>query len=401
MTARTIVYSGLGSELEVFDCDPATGALTRLQSLQFSCVIQYGWPNRRRTVLYVATSDAGPMAKIKGPNHFVQAFSIAPDGSLAPLGPPVRLRNRPLHLSLDPSERHLLLAYNDPPDVTVHRIETDGAIGEEVPQPPLAFGPTVHQIMVTPPGTLAVVPACAHSEDGTPPGSVGIFRYQDGRLAPLARVEARPERAVPWQGKRNGAQGFAARHVDFHPTRPWMYLCVEAQGELHLYDYDAEGIALEPRFIRSTLEGAPAGRSSQLASAVHVHPGGRFVYVTNRAWDTERTDGHDVFVGGVNDIAVFAIDQETGEPSLIQHVDSLGIFPRTFGIDATGTLLVVGNQEPLMVRDGDGLRKILPSLVLFRVGPDGRLTFLRKHEHPDNGEVCFWVDVLTLDRTPS
>jgi 6-phosphogluconolactonase (cycloisomerase 2 family) len=349
----------------------------------------------------MATSDAGPMAKIKGRNHFVQAFSIAPDGILAPLGSSVRLRNRPLHLSLDPSEQHLLLAYNDPPDVTVHRVDADGAVGDEVPQQPLAFGPTVHQVMVAPHGTIAVVPACAHSEDGSPAGSVGIFRYRDGLLAPLASIEARPERAAPWRGVRNGAQGFAARHVDFHPTRPWMYLCVEAQGELHLYDYDADRVALEPRFITSTLAGAPVGRSAQLASAVHVHPDGRFVYVSNRAWDTEPVDGHDVFIGGVNDIAVFAIDQDTGEPSLLQHVESQGIFPRTFGIDASGTLLVVGNQDPTTVRNGAGLRKVLPSLVLFRIGPDGRLTFLSKVDHRDNGEVCFWVDVLTLDRMPS
>ena len=147
-----------------------------------------------------------------------------------------------------------------------------------------------------------------------------------------------------------------------------MYLCVETQGEIRLYDYGADQIALEPRCIKSTLEGAPRGRSSQMASAVQVHPNGRYVYVSNRAWDTEPHDGRKVFVGGVNDIAVFAIDQATGEPSLIQHVDTLGIFPRTFGIDATGTVLVVGNQEPFNIRVGDGTQRVLPSLVVFRIG---------------------------------
>jgi len=396
MPAPTIVYSGLGPTLEVFALDLDSGALTKIQSLRFSCVVQYAWPNRARSILYIATSDAGPMAKIKGPNHFVQAFSILPTGALAPLGPPVRLGNRPLHLSLDAHETHLLIAYNDPPDVSVHEVAPGGGIGAQIAQTPLDFGITVHQVRVTPPGTVAVVPACAHDAKGAAAGSVGLCSYCDGRLAPLARIDADPRRAARWQRVRHGAQGFAARHVDFHPSRPWMYLCVETQGEIRLHDYDAAAVALEPRFIASTLEGAPAGRSAQLASAVHVHPNGRFVYVSNRAWDTEPVGGTAVFVGGVNDIAVFAIDPATGEPTLIQHADTQGIFPRTFGIDATGRMLVAGNQEPGTIRDGDMLRRVVPSLVVFRIGEDGRLTFLHKHDHPDTGEVCFWVGVVSL-----
>jgi 6-phosphogluconolactonase (cycloisomerase 2 family) len=396
MPARTIVYSGLGAVLEAFDLDLETGALRRVQTLSFPAQIQYAWPNRARTILYIAISNAGPTAKIKRPEHFIQALSIGSTGALAPLAPSVPLGNRPLHLSLDSEEAHLLVAYNDPSDVTVHRIAADGSIGEKVPQQALAFGVTVHQVRVTPPGTVAIVPACAHHPRGEPAGSVGIFSYRDGRLAPLARMEADPARAVGWQGVLDGGQGFSARHVDFHPSRPWMYLLVEQQGEIRLYDYDETGVSLEARCIVSTLEGTPPGRSAQYTSAIHVHPSGRFIYVSNRARDTEPVDGADVFVGGVNDIAVFAIDEATGEPRLIQHADTRGLFPRTFGIDASGRMLVAGNQEPGVVRDGEGTRRVLPSLAVFRIGDDGRLTFLGKRDHPDNGEECFWMGVVSL-----
>ena len=83
--------------------------------------------------------------------------------------------------------------------------------------------------------------------------------------------------------------------------------------------------------------------------------------------------------------------------SLIQHAETLGIFPRTFGIDAAGQFLVVGNQEPYHVRNGDKVQKVLPSLVVFRIGEDGRLSRLYKHDHADNGEVCFWVGVVSVD----
>lgn len=399
MAARTIVYSGLGRVMEVFELDLASGALTRVQSFSFAQVIQYAWPNRARTTLYVATSAAGPMAKIKQPHHFVQALEILPTGALAPLAPPVRLANRPLHLSLDRAEAHLLIAYNDPPDVTVHKIVPGGGIGAQVKQQPIDFGVTVHQVRATPSGNHVIVPACAHDKDGIAAGSVGIVSYKDGRLTLQARMVADPRRATPWQGVRHGAQGFAARHVDFHPSRPWMYLCIETQGELRMHHHDETGVSLEPRFIASTLEGTPPGRSAQLASAVHVHPNGRFVYVSNRACETEPFGDMKVFVGGVNDIAVFAIDQTTGEPTLIQHVETHGIFPRTFGIDAFGRVLVVGNQDPAMIRVGDTTQRVVPSLVVFKIGDDGLLTILHKHDHPDNGEVCFWIGVETLPGT--
>ena len=392
-TGRTVVYSALGREMEFYALDLEAAQLERIGSHRMDAIIQYAWPNRARTILYVATSDAGPMCKIKLPNHFVRAFHIRPSGALEPFGPPVALRHRPLHLTLDVAGEHLLLCYNDPPGLTVHRIERDGSIGAEVPQPPLDLGVTPHQVRVTPIGNIAIVPACAHHPAGEPAGALGLFSYRDGVLSKRGTIEADGADAAAWKGVRNGAHGFAARHVDFHPTAPWMYLCVEAQGQIRLYDYDRQGVAARARFTKSTLEGAPLGRSRQMASAIHVHPSGRFVYVTNRAWDTEEFRGHPVFVGGVNDIAAFAIDPRTGEPTLIQHMETQGIFPRTFGIDPSGRILVVGNQEPFFVRAGDDVRRVLPSLAVYRIGEDGRLTFVRRHDHPDNGQVCFWVGV--------
>ena len=393
---RTVVLSALGRELAVFNLDVSTGDLRQIQSLFMPARVQYAWPNSARTLLYVATSDAGYKANPKRPDHFVQALRIGPDGTLDVHGRAVRLGNRPLHVTLDKAEQYILLAYNDPPDVTVHRIAPDGSVGEQVAQPELDFGITVHQVRVTPPGNVVVVPACGHDPHGEEPGSVGLFSFRDGRLASLARMEADPARAERWRGVPNGAHGFAARHVAFHPTRPWMYLCVETTGEIRLYDYDDTGVALQPRAIHGTLDGCRPGASSQMASAIHVHPNGRYVYVSNRAWDTELLDGRPVFVGGVNDIAVFSLDETTGEPSLIQHADTGGLVPRTFGIDATGSVLVVGNEDAGFVRAAEGTERVVPSLVVFRIGEDGRLTPLLRHDLADNGEICFWVGVVSL-----
>lgn len=396
MTGKTIVYASLGPELWVYDLDTESASLTHVTTHRFDEVVQYAWPSRDFSALYVAISAAGPMAEFKRPNHAVIACHILPDGSLAPFGKPVRLDHRPLHITLDPQETHLLAAYNIPPMVTVHRLEPGGEVGATVAQEALDFGETVHQVRVTPAGDFVIVPACAHDEAGLTPGRLDVFAYSDGKMTPAAQLLPVPERAAAWQSEWYGAQGFAARHVDFHPTQPWMYLCLERQSEIALYDYDSTGIAPRPRYIKSTLEGGPTGPSAQLASAIHVHPEGRFAYVSNRAWDTEQIDGKPVFVGGINDITVFEIDQDSGEPTLIQHADTGGIFPRTFSIDPTGKFLVAGNEQPGWLPSDAGPQRVTPGLVVFRIGENGHLTRTKHIALPDNGEVCFWTGIVSI-----
>ncbi len=392
--STTIVYASLGPELKILALDTSSGALTEVQSLTMPASVQYGWFNRARTRLYIALSQMGPAAKEKRPDHFVEAYEILANGLLQKSGASVRLGNRPIFITLDATEQHILLAYNDPPDLTVHRVLPNGDIGDRIAQPDLQLGPTVHQVRLTPPGNIVVVPACAHHETGVDAGFISILSYSSGKLAPLARLDGLPERAAAWQGRRWGAQGFAVRHVDFHPTKPWMYLCVERQSELWLYDYSEAGVSPKPRAIASTLEGVDPGHSFQVAGGIHVHPNGRFVYVSNRANGTE--NGRDAFDGGTNDIAVFELEPATGVPRFIQRVETRGVYPRTFAIDAGKSVMVVGNEKTLVVNSGGRVRRILPSLVVFRIGDDGRLTFVNQLTHPDNGEVCFWVDVLPM-----
>ena len=395
------VYASLENTIEVFRLGKGSASLTHIQSLTFDVSIQYAWPNRTRTMLYVVSSGAGPMSRVKVPSHFVQVFRILQDGILESSQDPVRLENRPLFVTLDQEENHLLIAYNNPSDVTVHKIDENGRIDDQVLQMPLYFGMTAHQVRVTPHGNTVVVPACAHHVNGILAGCVDLFHYKDGLLSPQSRITADPSRVHQWRGVKNGGLGFSARHIEFHPTQPWMFLLLETQSELHLYDYDENGVSPNPRFIKSTLTGARFGASAQWASAIHFHPNGRFVYVANRAWDTEPNGADDVFVGGANTIAVFELNQTTGEPTLIQQIETRGIFPRTFGMDAQGKTLAVGNQEFGLIRSDNTLRQVRPSLVVFDIGEDGHLTFTLQHEHPDNDKVSFWSTVLTLNNDAS
>jgi flagellin-like hook-associated protein FlgL len=134
----------------------------------------------------------------------------------------------------------------------------------------------------------------------------------------------------------------------------------------------------------------------QGAGPIHVHPNGRFVYQTNRASSVTDFNGQNVFAGGENSVAVFAIDQQTGEPTLIQTIDGRGIQLRTFGIDPSGRLFVAASIMPLPVRGGDKVFTLPAGLMVYRIGADGRLTFARKYDVDTGGRLQFWSGMVTL-----
>jgi 6-phosphogluconolactonase (cycloisomerase 2 family) len=131
-----------------------------------------------------------------------------------------------------------------------------------------------------------------------------------------------------------------------------------------------------------------------MTGAIHVHPNGRFVYISNRASGTVMVDGKPVWEGGENTIGVYAIDQKTGEPVRIQNVDSGGMHARTFTLDATSGLLVAGNQNAVTRPDGT---RASASLAVFRVGDDGKLSFLRKYDvETGQGRSLMWAGFVRL-----
>ena len=171
---------------------------------------------------------------------------------------------------------------------------------------------------------------------------------------------------------RGNGLGFGPRHFDIHPNKRWLFLSVERQSELHVYQAQRRRHAAARRHVhqeraRST---APTHIHTQMAGAIHVHPNGRFVTMTNRNSGTEEIGGKKVFKGGENNVATFSIDPATGEPTLIQNIEAHTIHLRTFAIDPSGRLLIAASILPMAMRDGSTLPA---ALVLYRIGDDGKL----------------------------
>src|SRR2546427_691907 len=215
-------------------------------------------------------------------------------------------------------------------------------------------------------------------------GALKVFDYKKGVLT--------NEVCIAPEGGRN----FGPRHLDFHPTKPWMYVSIETQNKMYTYKLENGRINPETAFRGEPLAEPTNRRSRQAAGTVHVHPNGRFLYGANRAQDTVDFQGKKVFKGGENSIVVYSIDQTTGEPTPIQQIETRAIHPRTFHLDTSGHMLVAQHNLPVDVRDGDAVRTSPAGLSVFRIGDDGKLTFVRKYDVDVGGKTMFWMGMVQL-----
>jgi 6-phosphogluconolactonase len=387
-TTKTVYYASIGPELTLYAIDVEGAALAKRGAVMLPANIQYVWPHPSRRYLYAVSSNGGPGGLV-GDTHRANALIVDPaTGALRLHGAAVALPSRPIHASVDASGAFLLTAYNSPSHVTVHRLNADGTIGAEVAQPQrLDTGIYAHQILAAPGNATALL--VTRGNDAKPdkpedPGAIKTFGFADGILTNLASI-------APGNGL-----GFGPRHLDFHPKRPWVFVSIERQNKLCVYTLEAgAGLSRTPIFVRDTLAD-PRPKVRQAAGAIHVHPSGRFVYVTNRASDLVESNGTKVVVNGENNIAVFAIDQGTGEPTLIQNADGNAYELRTFGIEPSGRLLVTASIKPVPVRGADGIKTVPARLGLFHVGGDGLLTLKRQYDVDTGAATQFWSGMVTL-----
>ena len=253
----------------------------------------------------------------------VAAFAMQPDGSLALLNTQPSGGSGPCHVSVDASGRVLLLANYNGGTVASYPIADDGRLGPAAStlqhqgasvNPQRQKEPHPHGIYPrqTQTGTLAYVPDLGLDK-------VMIYRLDtaSGRLSPHTPAHASTE------------PGGGPRHMAFHPNGRYAYVNLELTSRVAAYRVDAATGALEGFQVLPSL---PAGVQvdGNSTAEILVHPGGRFLYVSNR--------GHD-------SIAVFAIDPQDGSLRFVEATPTGGRTPRNFGIVPGGRFLVAANQN--------------------------------------------------------
>ncbi|CAI8884818.1 6-phosphogluconolactonase [Burkholderia ambifaria] len=384
--AGVALYSAVGDAMTHYDVDVDAATLSKKATIRVPAKVQYAWPHPSRPHLYVSTSNGGP--RVRSDFNHVSAFTIAADGALSAHGEPQALERRAVHMCVDPAGRFILNGHNFPTSgITVHRIEQDGTIGASVAHPEmLDFGIYPHQVMVFPGGSHALIVDRgnqAQGERAEEPGALRSFEFKDGKLSPGQIVAP------------DGGYGFGPRHVDFHPSKPWLYASDERTNRIYLFRFAGGVIDPHPTCTVDTLAEPRRVNPRQLGGPIHVHPNGRFVYVANRADHTVDFAGRKVFGGGENNIAVFRIDPDSGNLEPIQHADTQSFHVRTFACDPSGRLLVAASIKALAVRRGDDVEVTPAALSVFRILTDGRLEFVRKYDvdTPDD-QLQYWMGIV-------
>jgi len=101
-------------------------------------------------------------------------------------------------------------------------------------------------------------------------------------------------------------------------------------------------------------------------------------------------------IGGKNNVAVFTIDQSTGEPTLIQNADGNSVELRTFGIDPSGRLLVAASIATAPVLEENRIVSVPAGLSVFHIADNGELSFIRKYDVDTGDQRQFWSGMVTL-----
>jgi 6-phosphogluconolactonase len=126
------------------------------------------------------------------------------------------------------------------------------------------------------------------------------------------------------------APGAGPRHFAFHPSGRFAYVINEINVTLTAFRSDPERGALTEIETVSTLPPGVAMQQGFSTADVRLHPSGKFLYGSNRGYDS---------------IVVFAVDEKTGRLTQLQNESTQGSTPRGFGIDPTGTYLLAANQR--------------------------------------------------------
>jgi len=300
-----------GDGINVFRVDPISGEWTHVQLVADLVNPSFLAVDQNRRFLYCVHADLS----------YVTAFAIDPtSGGLTLLNRQETGGTNAVHLTVDPSNRFLVVSNYASGSMTVLPINTDGSLaprsdlvelpGLPGPHPTQQASSHPHHNPFDADGRFLLVPD---------KGLDAVFVFQLD-LASGALVPA----AIPSIAAEPGA---GPRHAGFHPRLPYAYVLNELDSTLAVYQYDSQNGSLSRRQLLSTLPDDFSGDNT--SSEIAIHPSGLFLYSSNRGHDT---------------IAVFTIDQSAGQLTPFEWTPSGGRRPRYFGLDPSATSLYACNE---------------------------------------------------------
>ncbi len=249
----------------------------------------------------------------------VSAFAIEkPSGKLRFINKQASRGASPCYISTDATGRQVLVANYMGGNVAVLPVQGANGLGPASdtkqhqgsgPNQERQEAPHAHAIVMAPGNQYALA-----ADLGTDKIMIYKLDVQQGKLQPAS---------TPYTQTQAGA---GPRHIAFSGDR--VFVINELDSTLNAYAWNADRGTLT---LQQTIAMLPQGYTGKNQCAdVHVSPDGRYVYGSNR--------GH-------NSIAVFAIEQGTGNLKLVEHVSTRGDWPRNFTLTPDGNLLLVANER--------------------------------------------------------
>jgi 6-phosphogluconolactonase len=251
----------------------------------------------------------------------VSAFTFEPkQGKLVFINKVASGGNGPCYVGVDKDQKNAFVANYGSGSLGVFPIGKDGSLGKasQVLQDEghgvnkeRQEGPHVHNAMLSPDEKYLL-----YTDLGL--DKLNIERYHAGHAQPLSPATPAFVNVKPGDGPR---------HITFSDDKKHAYLVTEMGSDIYVYDYDNGKLTQKQSItlLKNGFKGQTAG------AAIHISPDGKYLYASNRL--------------ETNDIIAYAINQETGELTLIDHYSSYGKNPRDFAIDPSGNFLVVANQS--------------------------------------------------------
>ena len=177
-------------------------------------------------------------------------------------------------------------------------------------------GPHAHSMRVAPAGAGAATPFTLACDLGVDK----VFVYKlDAARGTLTPNDPSFVSTVP---------GGGPRHTAFSHDGRFVYVVNEMGNSVSVFAWDATRGVLTPVQTITTL---PEGfHGTTKAAEVAVHPNRKFLYASNRGFDS---------------IACFTIDESTGRLTSGPIVPTGGSFPRHFAVDPSGKWMVVAHQN--------------------------------------------------------
>lgn len=321
--------NGKATGVYVYRMDTATGALEYVSTSPSTTNPSYLAIDPGGRFLYAVNETGSNNPDSSGT---ITAFALKNGGrELAFINSVTSAGNYPCHIMADQKGKWLVVSNYGSGNNALFPIEPDGRIGMAVAADQhTGKGPTPRQQQ--PHAHMAVISANNKFVYACDLGTDRIYVY---------RLLTSPGKLAPTPVNYHTQPGAGPRHMVLHPNLQTAYVVGELNGTIECMRVDTVSGKLSRFQVMATLtEGNPNEAS---CADIQITPSGKFLYASNR--------------GTYNTIAMYAIDDVSGELTWLgsQHVK--GKTPRSFVIDPTGQFLLVANQ------DSD-------NIVTFRIHPE-------------------------------